>query len=382
MRARARPQAAACKLSLLTLARTACSQDQNYRPLHWASYKSDHAECAQLLVDAGADPNVTTARGFTPLQLAHGQNSNVSSKPGVAAVLEEAARHPRQPWQPANGAPQPPPADEAPPTGHQDPAPEAPEAPTPTAEAGGNAAPESPPAAIANLPPQPDGRRLSIRALLSAERLPSADAATSSPVAPPPTTLDSRKRLGPKTVRAAAVMGVAAATAAVLWRSFEDAGAALDASDDNGTETVFDALEARPSADRSSLIFALSVVAGLGIGRIPLVQSTIAAVVARVRARFAPVMRRSASLPPQFLCPITGEVMRDPVTTCDGHAFERAAIERWLTTHRTSPMTGMLLETTALTPAIALRQLIDQTVDSIKGPRSPTLLERSSSWSR
>ena len=49
--------------------------------------------------------------------------------------------------------------------------------------------------------------------------------------------------------------------------------------------------------------------------------------------------------------------MRDPVTTCDGHAFERVAIERWLESHRTSPMTGALLETRALAPAIALRQL-------------------------
>ena len=57
--------------------------DHNYRPLHWASYKSDHAECAQLLVDAGADVSVTTARGFTPLDIARGFNDVVSSKPGV-----------------------------------------------------------------------------------------------------------------------------------------------------------------------------------------------------------------------------------------------------------------------------------------------------------
>jgi hypothetical protein len=63
--------------------------------------------------------------------------------------------------------------------------------------------------------------------------------------------------------------------------------------------------------------------------------------------------------PPQFLCPITGEVMVDPVTTCDGHAFEREAIERWLLVHDTSPMTGAKLEHKAVAPAIALRQLIE-----------------------
>ena len=71
-------------------------------------------------------------------------------------------------------------------------------------------------------------------------------------------------------------------------------------------------------------------------------------------------MRRSASFfPPQFMCPITGEVMKDPVTTSDGHAFERTSIERWLLTHSTSPMTGMPLEHTGVAPAIALRQLIE-----------------------
>ena len=69
--------------------------------------------------------------------------------------------------------------------------------------------------------------------------------------------------------------------------------------------------------------------------------------------------KRTASLPPQFLCPITGELMREPMTTSDGHAFERSAIERWLATHSTSPMTGMPLGHTSLAPAHALRQLIE-----------------------
>lgn len=62
--------------------------------------------------------------------------------------------------------------------------------------------------------------------------------------------------------------------------------------------------------------------------------------------------------PAQFLCPITGEVMNDPVTTADGHTFERAAIERWLQAHDTSPMTGATLAHTQLAPALAIRQLI------------------------
>ena len=41
-----------------------------------------------------------------------------------------------------------------------------------------------------------------------------------------------------------------------------------------------------------------------------------------------------------LLCPITMDLLWDPVFTSDGHTFERSAIERWLETHRTSPLTG------------------------------------------
>jgi len=63
-------------------------------------------------------------------------------------------------------------------------------------------------------------------------------------------------------------------------------------------------------------------------------------------------------VPKEFLCPISQEIMEDPVTTTDGHAYERREIFRWLCTHNTSPLTGATLPNKALTPAIALRQLI------------------------
>jgi hypothetical protein len=36
----------------------------------------------------------------------------------------------------------------------------------------------------------------------------------------------------------------------------------------------------------------------------------------------------SFSIPPAYLCPISQEVMDDPVTTCDGFTFDRNNIER------------------------------------------------------
>ncbi len=80
--------------------------------------------------------------------------------------------------------------------------------------------------------------------------------------------------------------------------------------------------------------------------------------------------RGSSSLdavPDQYLCPISLQVMNDPVTTADGHAYERVHIEAWLQTNNTSPSTGARLEHKNLTPAIALRQLIEGWRSSMGG---------------
>ena len=67
----------------------------------------------------------------------------------------------------------------------------------------------------------------------------------------------------------------------------------------------------------------------------------------------------SDAAPDAFIDPITQEVMRDPVTTVDGQTYERAAIEMWLQTHDTSPISNVRLETKTLTPNIALRKAIE-----------------------
>lgn len=48
-------------------------------------------------------------------------------------------------------------------------------------------------------------------------------------------------------------------------------------------------------------------------------------------------------VPPEFVDCITQEIMEDPVITADGHSYERAAIEKWLKLHDTSPKTGEVL---------------------------------------
>ena len=67
----------------------------------------------------------------------------------------------------------------------------------------------------------------------------------------------------------------------------------------------------------------------------------------------APVAAASVSAPEppdEFVCPISHELMEDPVLASDGHAYERVVIEKWFEKRLTSPKTGQPLETPALFP--------------------------------
>lgn len=61
-----------------------------------------------------------------------------------------------------------------------------------------------------------------------------------------------------------------------------------------------------------------------------------------------------------FYCPITREVMVDPVETPSGHTFERSAIETWLTEENSCPITLNPLDTSMLRPNKTLRQSIEE----------------------
>lgn len=66
-------------------------------------------------------------------------------------------------------------------------------------------------------------------------------------------------------------------------------------------------------------------------------------------------------VPSSFKCPITHDVMRDPVVTQDGHVYERDAIQEWFRRgHRSSPVTGMMLPNLALIPEVPLRRAIEE----------------------
>ncbi len=64
-----------------------------------------------------------------------------------------------------------------------------------------------------------------------------------------------------------------------------------------------------------------------------------------------------------FLCPITREPMEDPVICCDGHTYERQAIEMWLANNSRSPKTNQELPSRELIPNHALRSSIEAIVE-------------------
>jgi hypothetical protein len=77
-------------------------------------------------------------------------------------------------------------------------------------------------------------------------------------------------------------------------------------------------------------------------------------------ARMAAMRQREAAAaapPHNFLCPITTELMEDPVVAMDGHTYEREAIATWFQMHDTSPLTRAVIPPT-LVPNVNLRSQI------------------------
>ncbi|XP_020594681.1 E3 ubiquitin-protein ligase PUB23-like, partial [Phalaenopsis equestris] len=88
-------------------------------------------------------------------------------------------------------------------------------------------------------------------------------------------------------------------------------------------------------------------------------------------------------VPPYFICPISLEIMKDPVTIRSGITYDRDSIERWLFIDRrlTCPVTNEPIPADAeLTPNHTLRRLIQSwsslhAANRIPTPRPPADLE-------
>ena len=89
--------------------------------------------------------------------------------------------------------------------------------------------------------------------------------------------------------------------------------------------------------------------------------------------------RRAMQAPPDaYICPITSEMMSDPVSTSDGFTYEREAILEWLRSgNTTSPLSGAVLERSDLVPNHGAHSPCHHSILSVKdacsrcGPRLP-----------
>ncbi|XVF20065.1 hypothetical protein REPUB_Repub11eG0166100 [Reevesia pubescens] len=80
-------------------------------------------------------------------------------------------------------------------------------------------------------------------------------------------------------------------------------------------------------------------------------------------------------IPDDFRCPISLELMKDPVIVSTGQTYERSCIEKWLEQgHGTCPKTQQTLSSSALTPNYVLRSLIAQWCEAngIEPPKRPS----------
>ena len=62
--------------------------------------------------------------------------------------------------------------------------------------------------------------------------------------------------------------------------------------------------------------------------------------------------------PQEFYCPISGDIMDDPVIDRYNHTYERAAIVEWLEQHEISPLNRQPLTLEDLRPNAALKARI------------------------
>ncbi|XP_025260405.1 WD repeat, SAM and U-box domain-containing protein 1 isoform X4 [Theropithecus gelada] len=73
----------------------------------------------------------------------------------------------------------------------------------------------------------------------------------------------------------------------------------------------------------------------------------------------------SSGIPDEFVCPITRELMKDPVIASDGYSYEKEAIENWISKKkRTSPMTNLVLPSAVLTPNRTLKMAINRWLET------------------
>lgn len=69
-------------------------------------------------------------------------------------------------------------------------------------------------------------------------------------------------------------------------------------------------------------------------------------------------MIENEKIPNQFLCPISHDIMIDPVLTVNGLCYDRYCIEKWYESHNTDPCHGNKVQNKSLIPNLILKEII------------------------
>jgi len=93
-------------------------------------------------------------------------------------------------------------------------------------------------------------------------------------------------------------------------------------------------------------------------------------------AFFRPIKEHSGDLseseledccPPSFICPISQEMMTDPVILVETKTtYDRPSIEQWLQKHATDPSTGLEIKSKEILSVLALRNAIEEWTSNTK----------------
>lgn len=76
---------------------------------------------------------------------------------------------------------------------------------------------------------------------------------------------------------------------------------------------------------------------------------------------------KDRGVPDGYLCPISLEVMAEPVIAADGHSYEKREIEAWFARgNNTSPKTGATLPHQFLTPNHNLKSAIQDFLAEVR----------------
>ena len=78
-------------------------------------------------------------------------------------------------------------------------------------------------------------------------------------------------------------------------------------------------------------------------------------------------------IPEDFVCPITKDVMEDPVLANDGYTYERIAIMQYVVNEGKSPMTRQEMNEAQLMPNRALKSIIENGEQRIKQMKKLTM---------